>query len=137
MNKIVLMGRLTADPEMRQTSNGIAVCSFSVAVNRRFAKEGQQNVDFINCTAWGKTAEFLCNYFSKGQMLALCGRLEQSRYEKDGTIYTAYSVTAEDLYFTGSKVEQHTAAPLDAAEEKARNLGLIDDDFGNVEGLPF
>lgn len=137
MNKVILMGRLTADPELAQTQSGTSYCRFSIAVNRRFTKEGQQNVDFINCTAWGKTAEFLCNYFSKGQMLALCGRLEQSRYEKDGTNYTVYSVTVEEVYFTGSKSEQHTADPLDAAAEKAQSLGLIDDDFGNVEDLPF
>ena len=56
MNKVILMGRLTRDPEMRQTTGGIQVCSFSIAVNRRFAKDGQQNADFINCTAWRQQA---------------------------------------------------------------------------------
>ena len=58
MNKVILMGRLTRDPEMRQTPNGVSVCSFSIAVNRRFAKEGQQTADFINCTAWRQQADF-------------------------------------------------------------------------------
>lgn len=117
MNKVILMGRLTADPELAQTQACTNLCHFSIAVNRRFAKEGQQNIDFINCTAWGKTAEFLCNYFSKGQMLALCGRLEQRKYEKDSAIYTTYLVTAEEVYFAGSKAEPHTADPLNTVDD--------------------
>lgn len=137
MNKITLMGRLTVAPEFKQTPSGTNYCRFSVAVKRRFAKEGQQTVDFINCIAWSKTAEFLCKYFTKGQMLALTGRLEQSRYEKDGTNYTVYSVVAEEVYFTGSKAEQSTSDPLDDVTERAEAVGLTPDDFKNDEDLPF
>lgn len=108
MNKVILMGRLTADPELRQTQNGTAVCKFTVAVNRKFADRttGQREADFINCTAWSKTAEFVSRYFSKGQMIALDGELRtgsyQDRNHPDVTHYTM-EVTAESAYFTGGK----------------------------------
>ena len=75
MNKVILMGRLTRDPEMRQTTGGIQVCSFSIAVNRRFAKDGQQNADFINCTAFGRQGEFAEKYLHKGMKIAVEGRI--------------------------------------------------------------
>lgn len=75
MNKVILMGRLTRDPEIQNTANELSFTNFSIAVNRRFAKEGQQQADFINCTAWRKTAEFISNYFRKGSMIAVIGQL--------------------------------------------------------------
>ena len=66
MNKVILMGRLTKDPELRQSQNGISVARFTIAVNRRFAKDGQQQADFINCVAWRQTGEFIAKYFEKG-----------------------------------------------------------------------
>lgn len=103
MNKVIIMGRLTREPELRQTQQGTAVCSFSIAVNRRFAKEGQQNADFINCTAWQKTAEFICKYFHKGDMIAVIGRLETRQWEKDGKKQYATDVVVDEAYFGGSK----------------------------------
>lgn len=134
MNKVILMGRLTADPELKSTSAGTSYCNFSIAVNRRFAKEGQQTVDFINCTAWSKTAEFLAKYFGKGQMLALCGRIEQNRWEQDGTVKYAYNVAAEELYFTGSKNEP--GDPLDNASHNAEKYGFTDFDKDDTD-MPF
>ena len=75
MNKVILMGRLTRDVEMRQTPNGVSLARFSIAVNRRFAgKDAQQQADFINCVAWRQTAEFVNKYFTKGSMAVVSGR---------------------------------------------------------------
>lgn len=138
MNKITLMGRLTAAPELRETSSGTPFVRFSIAVSRRFAKEGQQDTDFISCTAWSKTAEFLYKYFSKGQMLALCGHLEQSKYEKDGTMYTAYSVVAEEIYFTGSKKENtNINTSHNDAADFPDNMDFMEFQTTEDEELPF
>lgn len=134
MNKVILMGRLTADPEQKTTATGTIYCNFSIAVRRRFAKDEQQDTDFINCTAWGKTAEFLIKYFGKGQMISLCGRLEQRKWEQDGTTRYSYSVTAEDVYFTGSKSE--TADPLDVASQNAANYGFSEYNEDDTD-MPF
>ena len=76
MNKVILMGRLTKDVELRQTPTGVNLARFTIAVNRRFAKEGQQQADFINCVAWRQTGEFIARYFRKGNMIAVAGRIE-------------------------------------------------------------
>ena len=82
MNKIMLIGRLTKDPELRYTQSGSAVASFTLAVNRRFANQsGEREADFINCVAWQKSAEFVANYFKKGQQMALEGRLQVRSYD--------------------------------------------------------
>ena len=79
MNKVILVGRLTADPELRQTQSGIASCRFTVAVDRRFADKntGERQADFITCQAWRQTAEFVSRYFNKGKMIAVEGSLRQ------------------------------------------------------------
>ena len=108
MNRVVLMGRLARDPEVRYTQSGKAVASFALAVDRRFAKRdaaaGQQTVDFINIVAWEKTAEFCANYFKKGQRMLLEGRLQARTYDaKDGTKRTAVEVIADNVEFCESK----------------------------------
>ncbi|MBS7299224.1 MAG: single-stranded DNA-binding protein [Eubacteriales bacterium] len=109
MNKVILMGRLTRDPEMRQSQQGTPVVSFSLAVDRRFAKEGQQQADFINCVAWSRLAEFICKYFQKGSMIAVSGRLQSRTYDdKDGRRQYVTEVVVEDAYFTGSRTETNT-----------------------------
>ena len=111
MNKVILMGRLTRDPEMRQTTGGIQVCSFSIAVNRRFAKDGQQNADFINCTAWRQQAEFICKYFHKGSMIAIVGTLQSRSWEnQEGKRQYATDVVVEEVHFTGSRQDSQTGA---------------------------
>ncbi len=110
MNKVILMGRLTRDPEMRQSQQGTSVVSFSLAVDRRFAKEGQQQADFISCVAWSRLAEFICKYFQKGSMIAVSGRLQSRTYDdKDGRRQYVTEVVVEDAYFTGSRSETNTA----------------------------
>ena len=114
MNKVILLGRLTRDPELRTTPSGVNVCSFSLAVNRRFAKEGQQNADFINCVAWRNTAEFVAKYFAKGRMMGVVGSLQTGRYEKDGQTHYTTDVLVDEAYFADSKSssDSSTGAPI-------------------------
>lgn len=111
MNKVVLMGRLTKEPEMRATQSNTAVCSFSLAVNRRFKQEGQPDADFINVVAWAKTAEFVSKYFTKGQQIGVIGRIQTRNYDdKDGKKVFVTEVVAEEAYFAESKKEQNTTS---------------------------
>ena len=104
MNKVILYGRLTAEPELRQTPNGISVMHFTVAVKRRFAKEGQQQTDFINCVAWRNTAEFISKYFSKGQSIIVSGSIQSRSWDdKDGKKWFATEVIVDEADFAGSK----------------------------------
>lgn len=113
MNKVIIMGRLTADPELRQTQSGIASCRFTVAVNRRFADRntGERQADFISCTAWRQTAEFVSRYFKKGSMICVEGSLRTGSYtdrnHPDVTHYTT-DVFVDNVEFTGSKAESGT-----------------------------
>ena len=117
MNKVIIMGRLTADPELRQTQSGIASCRFTVAVNRRFADRntGERQADFISCTAWRQTAEFVSRYFKKGSMICVEGSLRTGSYtdrnHPDVTHYTT-DVFVDNVEFTGSKSEVQAAIQL-------------------------
>lgn len=105
MNKVELIGRLTAQPQLRYTNSNKPVCSFSVAVNKRI--NGENNADFINCVAWNTTAEFVTKYFNKGQAIAVVGRLQNRSYEdKDGNKRYSIDVVVEEIEFVGSKQEQ-------------------------------
>ena len=105
MNKVILMGRLTKDPEVRYTTtNNTLVCGFSLAVNRRSAKEGEQQADFFNIVAWNKLGEFCSKYFVKGQQVAISGRLQTRNYDdKDGKKVYVTEVVAEEAYFADTK----------------------------------
>ena len=108
MNSVQIIGRLTADPELRRTPSGIASCRFTVAVNRKFKNKdtGEYDADFISCVAWRQTAEFISRYFSKGKMIALQGTLHtgsfQDRNHQDVTHYTT-DVFVENVEFCGDK----------------------------------
>lgn len=130
MNRVVLLGRLTKDPELRYTNNNTAVCSFTLAVNRRFKKEGQQQADFINCQAWTKTAEFISKYFIKGQQVAIEGRIQTRTWEdSEGKRHYITEVIVEQCYFADGKKEQRG----DAYEPpEYTNM-----DIGSEEDLPF
>ena len=112
MNKVILLGRLTKDPETRYTqTNNTQVTSFSLAVNRRFTKEGQPSADFINVIAWSKTAEFVSKYFKKGQQVSIVGRLQTRTWEdENGQKRYVTEVVAEEAYFADSKKEENTPA---------------------------
>lgn len=113
MNKVILMGRLTSDPELRQTQSGIAVTRFNIAVNRRFADKntGERAADFISCQAWRQTAEFICKYFKKGSMICLEGSIRTGSYtdknHSDVTHYTT-DIMVDNVEFCGSKNENST-----------------------------
>ena len=98
LNRVTLIGRLTRDPETRNTSTGKTVASFSIAVDKRFKRDGGADADFFRVTAWGQTAEFVSQYLSKGRLVAVDGRLEQSKFiDKDGNQRETVEVVAENV----------------------------------------
>ena len=108
LNHIVIMGRLTRDPELRRTGSGIAVASFTVAVDRDFGGRdgGEKETDFIDCVAWRQTGEFVSKYFTKGRMIVVSGRLQiRSWTDKDGNKRRTAEVVADNCYFGDSKRE--------------------------------
>lgn len=155
LNCAVIMGRLTADPELRTTGSGISVTSFSVAVDRNYQRQGQERqTDFINVVAWRQTAEFVTRYFRKGQMIAVQGSIQTRNYEdRNGNKRTAVEIVADNVSFCGSKAETGAAAPsgynvapqaeAPAAPEapQAQSFSTASaDDFSSVEmddELPF
>ena len=108
LNHIVIMGRLTRDPELRRTDSGIAVASFTVAVDRDYAAQGQEKeTDFIDCVAWRKTGEFVSNYFTKGSMIVVSGRLQlRSWADKDGGKRRSAEIVADNVYFGEGRKNQ-------------------------------
>ncbi len=109
-NKVILIGNMTADPELKQTQGGLSVCSFSIAVNRRFKTEGQQDCDFITVVAWRQTAEFVSRYFKKGNPILICGQLQtRSWTDNQGNKRTATEVVADEVSFVASAPQQSTA----------------------------
>lgn len=117
INTVALMGRLTADPELKHTPNGYAVVSFCIAVNRRFK---DQQADFINCVAWRQTAELICKYFGKGQMIALEGSIQTRNYtDQDGNKRNATEVLVENVSFCESKKSESNSRPSPSAAASA------------------
>lgn len=104
MNKVILMGRLARDPELRSTPNGVSVCTFALAVSRRYKNaNGEYDADFINCVAWRQTAEFISKNFAKGRMLGVVGSLQTRSYEKDGQKRYVTEVSVDEAYFAGDR----------------------------------
>lgn len=141
INSVILMGRLTADPELRTTQSGISMCRFSVAVDRRVAQGAERKTDFINCVAWRQQADFISKYFHKGQMIAIEGSISTGSYtDKQGNKRTSFDVLVDRVSFTGSKSEtggqgyQQTNAP--SAYQNSEP-----DDFADIapteDDLPF
>lgn len=108
LNKVMLMGRMVRDPELKQTASGISVCTFSLAVQRSFAKQGEEKqVDYINITAFRQTADFVSKYFIKGQMMVMHGRLMQRQWQdKDGNNRSVLDVITDEVFFCGDKPQQ-------------------------------
>lgn len=113
LNKVVIMGRFTKDPELRSTGTSTSVTSFSVACDRDFkGQNGEREADFINCVAWKGTAEFISQYFKKGSMAVIEGRLQTRPYDdSEGKKRTATEVIVNNIYFAESKKEESTAIP--------------------------
>lgn len=125
MNKAILMGRLTADPEMGQTQSGASYARFTIAINRRFQKG---ETDFINCVAWRQTADFICKYFAKGNMIAVVGSIQTRAWEgQDGKKNYATEVVANEAYFTGA----------DSRRQEAENTESKSSDGEAFEALGF
>ena len=104
-NKAILIGRLTADPELKQTQSGISVCSYSIAVDRRFSgRDSERKTDFINITSWRQQAEFVCRYFHKGDVIGVEGSIQTRNYEdKNGNKRTATEIVTDNVFFTGAR----------------------------------
>ena len=135
LNISVIMGRLTAEPELKTTPNGVTVTSFTVAVNRNYKSGEEQKTDFINCVAWRQTAEFISKYFHKGSMIAINGSIQQRSYtDKDGNKRTAFEIVVDNANFCGSKNESNPNTSDDVDIE-------VSDDFDEVDmsedDLPF
>ena len=110
-NKVILIGNMTADPELKQTTGGVSVCSFSIAVNRRFAKadQAQQNVDFINIVTWRQQAEFVARYFRKGNPILICGQLQTRNWtDNQGQKRYATEVVADEVSFVAPASQNAT-----------------------------
>lgn len=155
LNCAVIMGRLTATPELRTTASGISVTSFTVAVDRSYAKPGEEKqTDFINVVAWRSTADFVTRFFTKGQMIAVQGSIQTRNYEdKNGNKRTAVEIVAGNVSFCGSKNEsggsnyaqpQQSAPAVSYQSADAGSFSVLPDDsqgfpFGSDddEGLPF
>lgn len=105
LNKVILMGHITADPELKQTQSGVSVCSFSIGVNRRYSKDqAQQGVDFINIVAWRQQAEFVTRYFKKGSCIIVCGSLQTRNWtDNNGQKRYATEVVADEVSFGSGK----------------------------------
>lgn len=148
LNQITIMGRLTRDPELRRTSSGIAVTSFTVAVDRDFSGKdgGEKETDFIDCVAWRQTGEFVSKYFSKGSMIVVSGRIQIRGWtDKDGNKRKAAEVVADNVYFGESK-QSRDSTPGHSGDNDvhgsysgpaiapAQDFALLDDDDAK---LPF
>lgn len=131
MNCVNLIGRLTKDPDIKYTqTNNTAIANFTLAVNRRFTKEGQPTADFINIVAWGKTGEFCSKYFQKGMRVAIQGRIQTRNWEDDqGQKHYATEVIAEQCFFADSKRESQNDLQFENSAPATNNF----DD----EPLPF
>ena len=153
-NKVVLMGNLTRDPELRTTPNGQNVASFSLAVNRTWKNasgEQQEAVDYIDCNAWGKAGEIITQYMQKGRAILVSGRLQQRSWEQEGQKRSKVEVVVEDFNFVGggdgsNNFNSNASASSDStpskpAEKKAKKTAKPNDSSGddpiNLDDIPF
>lgn len=130
MNKAILMGRLTKDPEVRYTNGGKTIGSFSIAVDRRFKSEGQPEADFFTCVTFGKQAEFVEKYLKKGTKILLSGQIQNNNYEKDGVKHYNTQIVVDEIEFAESKRSQS-----EEPSSKDEGFMAIPDDAGDE--LPF
>lgn len=139
MNKVILIGRLVADPELRSTQSGKSVASYRLAVDRQSKQEGQPEADFLNCVTWGKNAEFASKYLSKGTKIAIEGRIQTGSYEKDGVKHYTTDIIVERHEFCESKKSSPDygggyQAPMPSYPAPNQQFAEMGDDDGE---LPF
>ena len=139
LNKVILMGRFTRDPELRSTPQGISTCSFSIAVDRNFVRAGEERkADFINCVAWRQTAEFISKYFRKGSMVALEGSIQTRTWDdQDGKKRYATDVVVSQVYFAESKRDQATGEESFSQVADFGSLPEPISPMGTDDDLPF
>ena len=137
-NKVIMMGRIVNDPELKTTPNGVNTCSFRIAVDRRFQQKGEEKKsDFFNVVAWRQQAEFVTNYFGKGRMILVEGELQTRAYtDKNGNQATWYEIAADRLSFTGESRQggneppvEHGAPPVPSAPAAGVDTSASDDDY--------
>ena len=139
MNKVVLVGNLARDPELRTTQGGIAWCSFTVACNRRFVnQQGTREADFINCVAWRQTAEFVHKHFIKGNKIGLVGTLQTRSYDaQDGSKRYVTEVLVDEVEFVTARQESAPPQNGAASQANARNKESPDEFADADDDLPF
>ncbi len=144
MNVVVLVGRLTDNPELRKTNSDISVTRFSIAVDRQFKSGEERQADFINIVAWRQSAEFICRYFTKGQRIGIEGSLRMNRYtDKDGNNRTTYEVVVNNAHFVENKRDGGNAGsyvPVSTAAAPQSFSNSDSGDFSEIstdDDLPF
>ena len=149
LNKVILMGHMTADPELKQTTSGISVCSFSIGVNRRYSKadQGQQSVDFINIVAWRQQAEFVSRYFKKGSSIIVCGSIQTRNWtDNSGQKRYVTEVVADEVSFgapaasqsSGERAQTQSYTPAAYGTPSFNSTGSADfEEIPGDESLPF
>ena len=138
LNSVCLMGRLTADPELKSTQSGVSVCSFRIAVDRTYQPKGQEKqTDFINIVTWRSTAEFVSRYFRKGQLVAVQGSIQTSQYtDRDGNKRTTFDVVADNVFFAEKKAESGETKQGAGYDHSPDIQGDFEEIIGD-ESLPF
>lgn len=141
LNRIILIGRLTANPELKSTTTGKSVTSFSIAVERNYNRTGEERkVDFFNIVCWNSTAEFVCRYFAKGNMIALEGKLQSRTYQaNDGSTRYVTEIVTDTVSFTGERVQKANNNTKDSSSTTSEQPPL-QPDFENMpmdDDLPF
>ena len=131
LNRVILMGRLTKDPELKQTPNNISVATFSLAVDRNYQSDkDNKQTDFINIVAWRHTAEFVGKYFTKGQLVAVEGSIQTRSYQdKDGNNRTVFEVVADQVYFAEKNQNGENKSQSESSAKDSFQVG----DLGNFE----
>ena len=144
LNKVIIMGRLTRDPDFKQTQSGVAICKFSVAVERQFkdSKTGERLTDFLDCTAFRGTAEFISRYFSKGNMILVEGNIQNNNYtDNNGVKHYSNNIMVENVSFCGGKNEGGTAQTEPAQPGLPENVQNAVEQFEAVvtdpDSVPF
>ena len=132
LNTIIIQGRIVRDPELRRTGSGIAVASFTVAVDRDFAQDGKKETDFIDCVAWRQTGEFVSKYFRKGSMIVVKGRLQIRNWnDKDGNKRRTTEVVADNCYFGSTKSDSDSSNNKSGYSNNNTGYGNNRNGYGN------
>ena len=139
LNRAILMGRLTRDPELKQTPNNVSVATFSLAVDRNYQSDkDNKQPDFINIVAWRHTAEFVSKYFTKGQLVAVEGSIQTRSYQdKDGNNRTVFEVVADQVYFAEKKQNGNASEKQEEPQENFDVNDFEEFDAGDDDDLPF